>query len=137
MIKCGVQGPMRPWECVWVWNTLLQMGESARDGAQWLLSAFPLWELHWCESPECLKPCLERKTSTNLGPYNVIGKVLKCKCLKCLRIIHLNFICMSYDQKKGQKSNYWKLDSWSQIPLELGVKWSPIGACNTPLERIF
>jgi hypothetical protein len=32
-------------------------------------------------------------------------KVLKLRCLKCLHIVHLYLICMSYDQKKGQESN--------------------------------
>jgi hypothetical protein len=43
---------------------------------------------------------------------------------------------MSYDKKKGQESNS-QFDSQPQIPLEQGVKSSPIGACNTPLERSF
>jgi hypothetical protein len=78
------------------------MGENAKVEAQWLLSAFPLWELHSYESCECLKPWLERKTSTKLGPQDTIRKVLKRRCLKCPRIIHLDLICMSYDQKMGE-----------------------------------
>jgi hypothetical protein len=46
---------------------------------------------------------LERKKNTKLGPCNIIGKVLKCKCEI---IVHLDLIYTSYDQKKGRKSNY-------------------------------
>jgi hypothetical protein len=113
-IKCGVQGHMRPRECVWVWNTLSQMGENARDGSQCLANALPLWELHLCRSPKCLEPWLEKQTNTILGPYNTMGKVLRCRCLKCPLIVHLDLIYMNYDQKKGQESN-WEFDSQSRI----------------------
>jgi hypothetical protein len=99
---CGVQKPMKPRECVWVWKKHSQMGENARDGAQWLLNALPLWELHLCGSLKCLEPWLKRQTSTKLGPQNTIKKFLECGCLKCPLIVHLDMICMSYDQKKGQ-----------------------------------
>ncbi len=91
-----------------MWNTLLQMRENARDEARWLPSALPLWELHLCGSYKCLKPWLERQKNTKLGPQDTIKKVLKLRCLKFPRIIHLNLICMSYDQKKGWRSN-WNL----------------------------
>jgi hypothetical protein len=51
-----------------------------------------------------------------LRPWH-IGKVLKCICLRCPIIIHLDLICMNYDQKKGRKSN-WEFDSRPQIPLK-------------------
>jgi hypothetical protein len=85
------------------------MGESARDGAQWLPSAFSLWELHSCKSRKCLESWLEMQKNTNLSPQNTIRKVMKRRCLKCPHIVHLNLICMGYDQKKGRKSN-WKFD---------------------------
>jgi len=78
------------------------MGENAKDGAQWLLSALPLWELHLCGNHECSKPWLERKKNTKLGIHDTIGRVLKHICLMYLYIVHLKLICMSYDQKKGQ-----------------------------------
>jgi hypothetical protein len=76
------------------------MVENARDGAQQLPSALPFWELHSCESPECLKPWLEKQKNTKLGRYDTIGKVLKCRCLKCPHIVHSDLICMNYDKKK-------------------------------------
>jgi hypothetical protein len=86
MIKCKVQGPMRSKECVQVWNILLQIGKSAKDGAQWLLSALPFWELRLCKSPKCSKPWLKRQIIIKLGPQNTIGKVLKCSCLSALAL---------------------------------------------------
>jgi len=41
------------------------MGESARGEAQRLPSAFPLWELHSCESYECLEPWLKKQKVPN------------------------------------------------------------------------
>jgi hypothetical protein len=65
---------MRLRSCLSVKHTLTD-GESARDEAQWLLSALPLWELHSCASCECI-------------------------CLKCPCIVYFDMICMNYDQNK-------------------------------------
>jgi hypothetical protein len=112
------------------------MGESARDEAQWLPNALPLWELHLCGSCECSKPWLERQTSIKLGPQGTIRKVLKCRCLKRLWISHLVLICMSYDQKKGWESN-WAIWFPTTNPLKAKVKWGLIGAYYTPLKISF
>jgi hypothetical protein len=117
VIKCGVKGPMKPRKCVWMWNTLSQMVENARDGVQQLPNALRLWELHSCESLECLKPWLEKQTSTKLGPYDTIGKVLKFECLKCPHIVRWDLICMNYDKKKGRKWN-WEFNYRQQISLK-------------------
>jgi hypothetical protein len=95
------------------------MGENAKDEAQWFLSALPLWELHSCKSYECLEPWLERQTNTKLGLQEVIRNILKRTCLKCLHIVHLDMICMHYDQKKGA---WVKLEIWHPTinPLKLG-----------------
>jgi hypothetical protein len=95
------------------------MRESARDEAQWLSNALPLWELHLCKSCECLKPWLEGQTNTKLGPQNTIRKVLKHRWFKGPHIFHLNLICISYDQKKRWESN-WEFDSQLQIPSQQG-----------------
>jgi len=52
-------------------------------------------------TPKCLK-FDNRGQNTVLG---VIGKVLKCRCLKWPRIGHLNICSPSYWQKKGRESN--------------------------------
>jgi hypothetical protein len=109
------------------------MGENARDGAQWLPNALPLSKLHSCGNHECLEPWLEKKKNTKLGPYDTIGKVLKCKYLKCSRIVHLDLICMSYVKRKAEI----KLKIWfpTTNSLKTKVKWILIGACYTSLER--
>ncbi len=38
-----------------------------------------------------------------IGPMETIKNVLKCRCLKCPCIVHLDVIGMSYDQKKRQE----------------------------------
>ncbi len=58
-------------------------------------------------SPKCLEPWFKKKKNTKLDLQDTLGKVLKCECL---HIVHLNLICMSYDQKKGRESN-WEFDS--------------------------
>jgi hypothetical protein len=65
---------------------------------------------------ECLKPWLERKPSTKLGPQDTIRNFFKRRCLSS-QIVHLDLICISYDQKKGRESN-WEFDSQPQ-PLEI------------------
>jgi len=61
------------------------------------------------------KAFVEKGKKTKLSPHDTIRKVLKHKCLKCPHIVHLDLICMSYDQKKGRELN-WKFDSRQQIP---------------------
>jgi len=52
-------------------------------------------------SCKCSEPWLEVKKNTKWGRHDTIRNILKCRCLKCPRIVHLDLICMSYDQKKG------------------------------------
>jgi len=51
------------------------------------------------------KALVEKGKITKLGPHDTIIKVLKHKCLKCPHTVHLDLICMSYDQKKGRELN--------------------------------
>jgi hypothetical protein len=53
--------------------------------------------------------------NTKLSSQDTIKKVLKCRCLKFPHIVYLNLICINYDQKKRQESN-WEFDSQPQIP---------------------
>jgi hypothetical protein len=48
--------------------------------------------------------------SLHLSAFDVIGKVLKCRCPKWPRMSHLDIFSPSYGQKKGQESN-WQFDS--------------------------
>jgi hypothetical protein len=56
---------------------------------------------------ECLEP-FERLTNMKFNLQYTIRKVLKLICLNCPGIVHLNLMCISYDQKKGQETN-WEL----------------------------
>ncbi len=58
---------------------------------------------------------LESKGQNNShwGVLNVIGKVLKCRCLNWPRIGHLDIYSPSYGQKQGRESN-WQFDSRPQ-----------------------
>jgi hypothetical protein len=60
-------------------------------------------------SYECLELWLERQTCTKLSPHDTIRKFLKFICLKSHHIVHLDLICMSYDQKNVHESN-WEFD---------------------------
>ncbi len=56
------------------------------------------------------KALVERTHKHYLDPQDTNGKVFKSNYLKCPHMIHLNLKCISYDQKKGQDSN-WEFDS--------------------------
>jgi hypothetical protein len=55
-----------------------------------------------------------------------IWKLLKCKCLKWSRMIHLNISNINYDQKKGRESN-WQFDS---RPLKVRNRLDFLGCCE-------
>jgi len=67
-IKCKVQSLMRSRECVWVWNTLSQMGENVKHGVWWLSNALPFWKLQLCRCLKCSKPWLKKKKTPNWAP---------------------------------------------------------------------
>jgi hypothetical protein len=130
-----VQGPMRPRVCLGVKHTLTNGGKCKGWSVMTpkctpILGVAIMWELRMFTTLVG-----KRKTNTKLAPKNTIRKVLKHKCLKCLCIAHLNLICMSYDQKKGCKSN-WKFDFQPQIPWKQGSNEVWWGVLNT-IEKTF
>jgi hypothetical protein len=72
-------------------------------------------KLHSYVSCDFSEPWLERQTSTKLGPYDTIRKVLTFRYLKFLPIFYLDLICMSYMIKRKGKSQIENIDSRSQI----------------------
>ncbi len=56
-------------------------------------------------TPECLEFDSRGQNTSHWGVLGVVGKVLKCRCLKCPRIGHLDICSPSYGQKKGRESN--------------------------------
>ncbi len=72
------------------------------------------WSPEWT-SESSKRDCRGQKSS----PWkflSIIGKLLKCRCLKWARIAHLDIWKTSYGQKKGRESN-WQFDS---RPLKVG-----------------
>jgi hypothetical protein len=67
-IKCKVQRLMKSRECVWVWNTLSQMGENVKHKTWWFSNALPFWKLQLCRCLKLSKPWLKRKKIPKLGP---------------------------------------------------------------------
>jgi hypothetical protein len=57
---------------------------------------------------QMFKALVVKENKYQLGPQETIRKVLKHRCLKCYRIVHLDLVYMSYDQNKGRESN-WKI----------------------------
>jgi hypothetical protein len=69
---------------VWGWSpTLPKLGDLESSG-----------------TPECLEFDSRGQNISHWGVLGVIGKVLKCKCLKCAHIGHLDIYSPSYGQKK-------------------------------------
>jgi hypothetical protein len=50
---------------------------------------------------DCLEFDNRGQNTLHYGVFGVIGKVFKCRCLKCPRIGHLDICSPSYGQKKG------------------------------------
>ncbi len=55
----------------------------------------------------------------------IIGKILKCRCRKWVRMSHLDIFSTSYGKKKGRESN-WQFDSQ---PLKVGNR-PDLGSCR-------
>jgi len=83
---------------------------SVREWTLTLPNELPLWELEsqWT-SKFSKNNCKGQNPLDWRVPY-IIGKLLECKCLKWARMTHLDTLHTSYNQKKGQESN-WQFDS--------------------------
>jgi hypothetical protein len=72
-------------------------------------------------TPECLELNSKAQNISHWGVLGVIGKVLKRRYRKWLRIGHSDICSPSYGQKKGRESN-WQFDS---RPLKVGNRPLP------------
>ncbi len=72
-------------------------------------------------TPECSELDSKGQNTSHWGVLGVIGKVLKRRYRKCLRIGDSDICSPSYGQKKGQESN-WQFDS---RPLKVGNRPLP------------
>jgi hypothetical protein len=106
--------------------------------------ATPLWdkcegEAHTPKSGKLESPGTPKNSelnfrgqiSSNSNVSYVIGKVLKCRCLKWPRMSHLDICSPSYGQKKGRESN-WQLDS---RPLKVGNQPLPDVCSKSAIGR--
>jgi hypothetical protein len=90
-------------------------------------------------TPENTELDCRGQISLHLSVLGVIGKVLKCRCPKWPRMIHLDICSPSYGQKKGRESN-WQFDS---RPLKVGnrplpdVRWQNATWCWKALEESY
>jgi hypothetical protein len=76
--------------------------------------------------PKLQKTITKVKTLRLEEFFYIIGKILKCKCLKWARMTHLDIYNTSYGQKKGRESN-WQFDfrPWEvgNRPDSLACRW--------------
>jgi hypothetical protein len=92
---------------------------SAKNVREWtftLTSELPCWELESRKDSRIFKARLQGSNSSPWSVLYIIGKLLKCKCLKCACITHLDISNTCNGQKKGRESN-WQFDS---RPLKVG-----------------
>ncbi len=78
-----MQGHMRPRECIQEWNTLSQVGESAKDWTQWLPNAFAfLGSVALMQESRMFKALIERANKHQIGPIGYHWKFLQVKIPK-------------------------------------------------------
>jgi hypothetical protein len=96
-------------------------GASVRMGLA--LPKVGTWES--IETPETSEFNCKGQNTLHCDVIYIIGKLLKCKCWKWVRMNHLDICSTSYGKKKGWESN-WQFDS---RPLKVG-NWSDPNACK-------
>jgi hypothetical protein len=79
--------------------------KSVKERTLTLPSEFPCWELESWWTHECSESDCKGQNPMAQGFFHTIGKILKHRCLKWVRITHLDIWNTSYGQKKGQESN--------------------------------
>jgi len=84
--------------------------KSVRERTPTLPSELPCWELESWWTPECSESACKDQNAMAQGNLHIIGKLLKCRCLKLAHITHLDIWSTSYGQKKEWESN-WQFDS--------------------------
>ncbi len=87
-------------ECQRVWG-------NEPSHSQWT----PCWELESQWTLESLERNFRGQKPLAWRVFYIIGKLMKRRCLKWVRIANLDIWNTSYGQKKGRESN-WQFDSW-------------------------
>ncbi len=70
--------------------TLSGVQESVKEWAHTLPSGLPFWELESQGTPKFLERNLKDQSSLDWEHHYTIGKLLRCKCLKCSCMIQLS-----------------------------------------------
>jgi len=83
--------------------TLLGMQVNVREWTHTLPSGLSLWALKSLWNPEFSKSDLKAQNSLNWKLLYTIGKPLRCRCLKCVYMIHLSTYDTNYGRKKSRK----------------------------------
>jgi hypothetical protein len=71
------------------------------------------WKLESHGTPEPSERDYRGQNTLHWRVFYIIGKLLKCRCLKWARMMHLDIWNTSYGKKKGWESN-WQFDSQPQ-----------------------
>jgi hypothetical protein len=90
--------------------TFLGVRENVREWTHTLPNELPFWKLKW--TPKFSKNLLGNQNSLDWGLHYTIGNLLRLRCFKWSRMMHLNTYNTSYDWKKGWESKC-QFNSWS------------------------
>jgi hypothetical protein len=131
--KCEMQGPMRPIMCLSAKHTFTNGGE-CNGWNPMTPKCIPTLGITLVCELQMFIALVGKAKIYQIGPQDNIRKVFICMYLKWFCIVHLDLICMSYDQGVGIKLGIWIPTT---NPLKAKVKWGPIEACYTCLERYF
>jgi len=85
-------------------------GQEGSPGVTENVKELPLWESESWWTPKCSESNYKDQNPMAQEFIYTIGKLLKLRCLKWARMIHLDISNTSYGQKKGWESN-WQFDS--------------------------
>jgi hypothetical protein len=104
-----------------LWQVLASVATPLGPSVRMKLTLPKVGDLESSGTPEFLEFDSKEQKTSPWGVLGVIGKVLKCKCLKWPRIGHLDICSPSYGQKKGRESNC----QFDSRPLEVGNRPAP------------
>jgi hypothetical protein len=93
-----------------------------------------LGELKSWWTPKFLESDCRGQKSLDWGVFYIIEKLLELKCLKWVRMAHLDTSNTSYGQKKGQKSNCQFNSQPLKVENRLRLPCVQV-ACHIPLEN--
>ncbi len=90
---------------LWAKRRSLGVKGSVREWTLTLPRELPPWELESQWTHECSENGCKNQNPMDWRVLYTIGKLLKCRCQKWVRMTHLDIWNTSYGQKKGRKSN--------------------------------